>query len=176
MLAFKGLIISGWQSSGNAGANLKYSFTAQPSSIYYVHVTSSGHKTSGAYRLIIKPLRAYDEYEQNDDILQAKPIPVGKPIDAGKMDGQDQDFYQFKTSSRAGNITVFIENRSTTLQPALRVFNSEKSDISGWQSSGNAGANLKYSFTAQPSSIYYVHVTSSGHKTSGAYRLTVKEE
>ena len=159
-----------------AGANLHDSGPAGPNETYYVQVTSRYGDTSGNYKVIIRPLRAYDDYEPNDDILNAKLIPIGKSIDAGMMDPLDSDYYQFETSSRAGTITIFIKNRSTTLKPALRVFNNEKSDISDRQVKKTAGANLQHSFSAGPNETYYVQVTSYFGETSGNYSLTVKEE
>ncbi len=168
--------ISGWQVKKTGGANLQYSFSTGPNQTYYAQVTSDYGETNGAYKVIIRPLRAYDDYEPNDDILNAKLISTGKSIDASKMDNPDNDYYQFKTSSRAGTIMIFIKNRSTTLMPALRIFNSEKSDISGWQVKKTGGADLKYSFATEPDSIYYIVVTSHNGETSGKYSLTVKEE
>ena len=91
------------------------------------------------------------------------------------MDSGDQDFYQFRAQGPA-SLVVSIENRSPTLVPALRVLNGDKNDISGWSSASTAGGNLRYAFTAEADSIYYVHVTSSWERTSGEYTLTVKEE
>ena len=165
--------ISDWQGNTTAGSNLKYTFSAGPNESFYVLI-SSYHETSGIYKLRVMPLRAYDDYEPNDTILNAKPITIGKSINAGKMDQFDNDYYQFKTSSGAGTITVFIKNLSTTLKPGLRIFNSEKSDISDWQGKTTGGANLNYSFASKPDSVYYILV-SSYHNTSGNYALTVKE-
>ncbi|MGK7896018.1 MAG: hypothetical protein AB4372_21005 [Xenococcus sp. (in: cyanobacteria)] len=164
--------ISGWKYGGNSGANLEYSFVAQPNSTYYLHVSSSG-RTSGNYKLTITPLKTYDEYEPNKDLFNPKPIAFGRSISAGIMDSGDQDFYEFKTRLNSEKIVVSIQNRSTTLSPALKVYDAEKRDISHWQYGGNSGANLEYSFVAQPNSTYYLHVSSWGG-TNGDYTLTVK--
>jgi tetratricopeptide (TPR) repeat protein len=168
--------ISGWKSNNTEGSNLQYSFSSAPNETYYVQLTSPYGTTNGAYKVIIKPLKSYDNYEPNDNILNAKLISLGKPLDASKMDSLDNDYYRFKTSSSAGTVKILIENKSTTLVPQLRVFNQEKSDISGWQSKNTAGANLTYSFVSEPSSTYYLVITSPYGSTNGSYTLTVMEE
>lgn len=166
--------ISGYRYNPTPGADFKYSFAADPNTTYYIAV--GGHsETSGDYTLSIKPLKAYDRYEPNDDILHASTVDLGKPIEANIMDAQDVDYYRFTSPSRAGNIEVAIQNRSTTLEPWLQVFNSDKTNISGYRFNPTAGADLKYSFAVDPNATYYVAVGGNS-QTSGDYTLTLKPQ
>lgn len=161
-------------SSYNASesGNLSYSFAAAPDSLYYVKVAHFTH-TVGAYRLMVRPRKAYDAYEPNDDIFHASSIVVGKTIEAGIMDPHDLDFYQFKTD-KAGNLVVSLENRSTSLQPEIRIHDANRTDIGG-KGDGTPSANVSFMFAAQANSIYYVQVGPDG-SSSGNYALTVRPE
>jgi tetratricopeptide (TPR) repeat protein len=158
--------------NGTGGANLEYLLSVQPDTTYYVQVY--GHySTPGAYTLTVKPLQRHDAYEPNDDILHAKLIPIGQAIEADIMDARDTDFYQIKMTA-AGTAKVSLENRSTTLQPGIAVYDARKSAV-GQREDGTGGANLEYSFPVQPNTVYYVQIY--GHyQTGGAYTLTVTQE
>ena len=158
--------------NGTGGANLEYLFSVEPDTTYYMQVY--GHySTSGAYLLTVKPLQRHDAYEPNDDILHAKPIAIGKPIEADIMDAQDTDFYQIRTVA-AGTARVSLDNRSTTLQPGIVLYDAQKSSL-GQREDATAGANLEYAIPVQPNLTYYVQIYGHYH-TGGAYTLTVNPE
>jgi len=159
------------QENPTPGANLEYALSAQPDTAYYVQIYGRW-QTTGAYTLSVIPQKRYDAFEPNDDILHAKPIPVGQAIEADIMDGQDTDFYQVKTGA-AHTIRVSIDNRSTILQPAIAVFDAQKSAVDQ-RENPTAGANLEYSGPVQSNSTYYLQVYGRWH-TSGAYTLTVSQ-
>jgi hypothetical protein len=163
----------GGDNDGTAGANVDFVFSAFPDTTYYVSVNHYV-RSAGAYQVTIKPLKKYDRFEPNDDLLQAKPIQIGSPIEAEIMDGDDRDFFKITTSAKAKTVKVTLENRSTTLSPSITVFNSDKSNLGG-ENNGTAGANLGYSFPATANATYYI---AAGHyiRSGGAYSLIVKEE
>jgi tetratricopeptide (TPR) repeat protein len=162
--------ISGDQYNFTPGGNLTYSFVGLPSAKYYVKIW--GFDSSGGnYAFLVRPTKSYDRYEPNDDIQHASPISLAT-IEANIMDGGDEDYYEFTAPSRAGNIDVVLANRSTTLKPTLRVFNADRTNISGDQTNYTEGGNVRYTFAAQPNASYYVGVLPySG--TAGAYSLTL---
>jgi len=166
----------GRNTASTAGANLKYSFVCQPDSTYYVQIGPTGYLAPrGAYRLSVKPLKAYDAYEPNDDIRNPALIRLGKTMEANIMDPGDTDFYEFKTS-KGGNVLVSVANRSTTLIPGIRVFNSDRSKVGG-SSASTPGADHRYSFSSQPSSTYYVQISPTGYLApAGDYSLTNIEQ
>jgi len=132
-------------------------------------------KQGGAYKLLIKPEKAYDAYEPNDDIRHSASISLGRTIEANIMDSGDTDFYQFKTS-RGGNVLVSVANRSLTLLPGVSVYDADRENI-GQTSASTAGADLKYSFASQPNSTYYVQIWPAGFDHPGGnYSLTITEQ
>jgi len=163
-----------WNRAATAGADHSIAFVAAPNTKYFVQVSSVYGQSAGAYVLTVKPRHAFDRYEPNDDIAHATPIRVGSPVEqANIMDGGDQDFYQFE-SGAAGDMTVTIQNDSTTLAPEARVLDSSRSDITGWKPNGNAGGHLKFSFKAAAKSVYYVDVGANYGQSAGSYTLTVQ--
>ena len=114
------------------------------------------------------------EIEPNNKILNPNIIPLDTWITGVKSDSNDNDFFKFTTAKTYRDIVrVSIENLSTTLKPLIKVYNSEKSDISGWQGNETSGANLHYTIVAAPNTSYYFLV-SSHHKTIGKYKTIIK--
>ncbi len=164
----------GWNYAGTAGADHELAFVAQPNTKYFVQVASFYSGSAGAYVLTVEPRHAFDQYEPNDDIASAAPISVGSPVKANIMDAGDQDFYRFE-SGAAGDMTVTLDNTSTTLAPGARVYDATRSDITGWQENRNAGGHLKFSFTAAAKAVYYVQVGNCTYgNAAGSYTLTVR--
>lgn len=158
------------------GANLTHSFSAEAGSIYYVAIAPHYQKGKGSYKLIVKSLHAYDEYEPNDTVDHAKSVSFGEAIEAGIMDEKDRDFFKVKAVAKNGEATIRIENQSTTLAPRLRIYNSEKEEITkGYYGiyAKTAGSNLNHSFAIKSDSIYYFEVKSHYQKGYGNYKLTV---
>lgn len=154
-----------------AGADLEHDFS--PSADANSYVRASGFaSTTGTYSLTIKPLHRFDSFEPNDDIPSAKPIPLGKTIDANIMDQADLDYYQVRSGS-APSLTISLKNNSTTLQPDIVAFDSQKAQVLH-DYSNTAGADLEHKFDTQPNTIYYVRIAAFAGSTSGAYSLTVK--
>ena len=158
---------------GTPGANFDYSFSVQPDTVYFVQVY--GHGTSaGRYSITVTPLKKYDPYEPNNNIRQAAPIEIGKQIDANIMDGEDGDFYRFKTVTKGATVKIHIENQSITLQPGINVFDSNKSRLGG-DYHGTPGANFDYSFSVQPDTVYFVQVYGHG-PSAGDYSLLITQQ
>jgi hypothetical protein len=165
---------SEWAQLVTAGRNLKHSFSTEPNSDFYISI--GGFGTQGVYEAKITPLKAYDSYEPNEDILHAKPISLGTTIEANIMDGSDSDFYIFNTPSTSSLIIIAVENQSASLKPYLAVYNANKVllwESSTWEPWVTSGQNLKHSFPVDPNTGYYAVVR--GLRTSGNYRLNVRE-
>jgi tetratricopeptide (TPR) repeat protein len=162
----------GWNAAGTEGADHSLAFVALPGDKYFIQVASNYNQSTGAYVLTVKPRRAFDQYEPNDDIAHATPIRMGSPVEANIMDGGDADFYRFESGS-GGDITVTLENTSTTLEPAVRVLDASRSAVTG-QANGNPGGHLKFSFKAEARALYYVHVAAHYANSAGSYKLTVQ--
>ena len=154
-----------------AGANLQQTIAPTPNTTLYLEI--SGHDTSaGAYTLLVRPLKAFDTYEPNDDIYNAPRITVGSTIVANIMDANDTDFYSF-VSPRTGTVSIVTTNRSTTLIPALSTFLPDKRSSGFGPDVRTPGLNLRHTMEVQENQIYFIQVWSQAN-TSGDYSLIVE--
>jgi hypothetical protein len=163
-----------WEKAyGERGANLAQYLSPAPNTTWYLQVW--GFKdTAGDYILTVHPMHAFDAYEPNDDLFNATTLPPGQTIEANIMDERDTDFYTF-VSARNGRMTVQLENRSSTLLPALSLYAGDRRFMGFGPDVRAAGAGLKHSFAVEDGRTYYVQVWSQAN-SSGAYALTLKSE
>jgi len=166
--------LTSWEcTSDEAIAHLDCQFSADAGSTYYVQVWQR-NGTAGAYSLLVTPLKRYDTYEPNDDFSQARQISLGNTVEANIMDPADKDFYFLKTGTIAGKLTATIENGSTTLHPAITVFDGNRHQLTSWEcTSDEALMRLECPFSAEAGSTYYLQVWPRSN-TAGAYKLIVK--
>jgi len=153
------------------GRGLTFRFSPPPNTILLAHMWGS-FQSLGKYRLTIRPLRAFDRYEPNDDILKATPLTVGQTIEANIMDEADTDFYSF-VAPENGSARVEILNRSATLIPALAAFSADRRAAGSGPDLHEPGADLSYTLAVKPGRVHYIQVRSRG-STAGAYSLTVR--
>jgi hypothetical protein len=165
------LRVTSWgEKSGRAGESIKLSGGPSANSVLYISIAAEDH-AGGQYLLTVKPERAFDKYEPNDDLLTAKRISVGEEISASVMDGGDSDFFSFQ-SPRRGAVAIEIHNRSNTLIPALSMYNADHRNLGFAQDVRKAGSNIRYMLNAEPDTIYYVQISSQAG-TAGGYTLRV---
>jgi tetratricopeptide (TPR) repeat protein len=154
-----------------SGNTLNYLFAPLPNTTFYLQVSASGH-SSGNYTLKVVPLRAFDNYEPNDDIFNARRIELGRAIEANIMDSEDTDYYSF-IAAHTGPVNVTIHNRSTTLIPALTTYSSEMRNTGFGPDIRTPGAHLRHSFDVVESQMYYIQVWSENN-TAGEYSVTIE--
>jgi hypothetical protein len=162
-----------WTAPNAAGANLEFSFSAEPGKTYFLGVGSYGNRSTGAYTLSVVPQKAYDQYEPNEDAFTATPLKVGQTIEANIMDGADVDSYRF-SGIKEKSLTIHLENLSKALQPSIRVLKSDKSIARDWSAANAPGADLTFSIASEPGQDYFVEVSSYGGNSAGPYKLTVR--
>jgi hypothetical protein len=163
--------VGGNECAANATANTELSAVIEPGKDYYISVTSAYAQSEGAYTMSVTARKAYDAYEPNDDVFSAKPIPVGKTIDANIMYNGDVDWYLVKAFP-GKQLIVRLENRSTTLSPCLSVSDNNRNQLGDTACAQNASANLELTRTVEPGKDYYIWVGSAYSQTAGDYRLT----
>jgi hypothetical protein len=146
-------------------------FSPPPNSAWYLEIWGARH-TAGEYSVRVQAMRAFDAYEPNDDIFSAARIEVGRPIDANIMDDRDTDFYVFQ-SPRSGVLSIDLQNRSSTLVPALTTFNSEQRTTGFGPDVHAPGSSLHHTLKVEANQTYYLQVWPQSN-TSGAYSLTVQ--
>jgi hypothetical protein len=136
----------------------------------YVSVTADDGKP-GLYLLSVTPLKAFDRFEPNENIMAARRVSIGEETSANVMDTADTDFFSF-VSPRKGNVTVEVRNRSNTLIPVLGIYNNDRRNIGLVQDVQKPGGNLRHTIEADKDQTYYLQVSSQGG-SSGAYILRV---
>jgi tetratricopeptide (TPR) repeat protein len=165
--------------TAEAGNSLTLYGSAAPNSTIYVAV-SGADGTSGRYVLTLKPMKAFDEYEPNDDLFHAHRIdpissPEGRleyaPIKANIMDRDDTDYFSFQ-AGRTGKATVEVHNESVALIPAVQMYGPDMRSIGFGPTLRNPGESLVTTMDVEKGQIYYVQVWSQA-TTSGPYTLTV---
>jgi hypothetical protein len=162
-----------------AGNSLTIYGAAAPNSTIYVAVSATDN-SSGKYVLTVKPMKAYDAYEPNDDIFHAYKIqpqttPDGKleyaPFKANIMDRDDTDFYSF-LATRAGKVTVEVHNESVALIPAVQLYGADMRSMGFGPTLRDPGESLVTSMDVEKGQTYYIQVWSQAN-TSGPYSLWV---
>jgi hypothetical protein len=154
-----------------SGKTLSFNFGPPPNTTYYLQISGSNH-TFGSYTLRVAPLHAFDGYEPNDEIFNARRIQIGQEIPANIMDATDTDFYSF-IAPRTGQVNVTVRNRSTTLIPALTTFSPEMRNTGFGPDIRTPGATLRHSFDVVENQTYYVQVWSE-NSTAGDYSLIIE--
>jgi hypothetical protein len=154
-----------------AGASLQQTIDPAPNTTLHLEISGSD-TTAGAYTLLVRPLKAYDTYEPNDDIFNAPRITVGSTIAANIMDAKDTDFYSF-VAPRTGTVSIVISNRSTTLIPALSTFFPDKRSSGFGPDVRTPGLNLRHTMDVQENQTYFIQVWSQAN-TAGEYSLIIE--
>ncbi len=157
--------------SQDPGASLREVIAPPPNTTLLLRVEGI-NTTAGAYSLTVSPMKAFDAFEPNDDILSATRIDLGQTVEANIMDGDDTDYYSFR-GSESGAVTITIQNRSKTLVPALTTFTPEMANNGFGPTLSVPGSNLHFSMKVEPGKTYYIQVWPRS-KTAGNYSLTIK--
>jgi hypothetical protein len=157
------------------GADVSYAFIAAPATTYLVRVSNYYGESVGVYLMRVAAVKAYDAHEPNDDILSAKEIAVAAPVTAGIMDDHDIDYFAVSSGEKEDTLRASVQNRSTTLQPEVALYDSAKALI-GSAHNTTAGGNASYAFKVKPKTTYYVRVRDYYTSAAGDYTLTVAVE
>src|ERR1017187_9311505 len=153
------------------GSSLQQTIAPAPNTTLYLQVSGLGH-SAGAYTLLVRPQKAFDAYEPNDEISNARRIPLGTAVAAGIMDANDTDYYSF-VSPRTGTVSIAIANRSATLIPALSTFYPYMRSSGSGPDVPTPGWNLKHTMQVRENQTYYIQVRSLAH-TAGDYSLLIE--
>jgi len=164
-----GMILPWEKTNQQPGASLSLVIAPQPNVPLYVHVSGEG-TNGGAYTLLVKPLKAFDKYEPNDDIFSATKITLGQKIEANLMDADDTDFYSF-AADKTGSVAIDIQNESPTLVPAVTTFAPDMR-TTGFGPDVHPGESLHHTMAVQEGQTYFIQVWSQA-KTFGEYGLVL---
>ena len=118
------------------------------------------------------PIEA-QEREPNDDGLATNEIKLGTWITAAIGSAKDADYFAFTSPQTHRDwVRIELQNRSTTLEPRLELFDAEKTSI-GSTYKPTAGADLTYAFVAEPATRYVVRVSNTYGASVGVYLMRV---
>jgi hypothetical protein len=114
------------------------------------------------------------EVEPNDSLRSANAVTVDQPLEAEIKDVTDVDYFSFVTPAPPRDrFEISIVNRSKTLAPHLRLFDSQELLMPLGSESHEPGESSSLVFSPEPNSTFYLNIF--GEKdSSGAYTLTVK--
>ncbi|HLK64793.1 MAG TPA: hypothetical protein VKU19_15215 [Bryobacteraceae bacterium] len=152
------------------GATVRLHVSPPPNTDLYIKIEGIG--ATGLYSLLVRPMKAFDAYEPNDQIYNPANITVGQTIEANIMDAKDTDYYSF-ASPRSGTLTIEIKNGSDTLIPAITKYAPDMRQIGFGPDVTKLGASLRDTISVEENKTYYLRVWSH-NDTVGAYELTIK--
>ena len=113
------------------------------------------------------------EREPNNDTLNTNVIEIGQWVTAAISEASDRDVYSFTTPETYRDwIKIELDNRSTTLEPRITLFDSDKTNL-GNRYNTTAGANHSYSFVSAPGMRYSFQINNYYGKSTGAYLVRV---
>ena len=125
------------------------------------------------------------KHEANDAAAKSEPVALtpGSTIDQAAattlgttVTGEiapkgPSNFFRFDNPGKLRDIVLIrLANKSTTLRPSVKIYNSERSQIT-YKYDGTAGANLDQSVSLDPGKSIYVEV--EPYDSQGAYELSV---
>jgi len=155
------------------GADAVYAFVAQPSTRYSVRVSNHYGETTGIYVMRVHASEAYDAYEPNDAILDARPVELGEAIEAEIMDKSDVDYFTFTAPGKDSEVMLRVENHSTSLHPSLVFYDAEKTSIAS-RHNATRGGEASHSLKLQAGKRYYVRIADHYADGAGKYRLVTE--
>jgi hypothetical protein len=156
------------------GADVVYSFVAAPATRYAVRVSNYYGENLGVYLLRGAATQAYDAHEPNDDILSAKTVSLGEPVEAGIMDNRDADHFAITSGEEDTVLQASVQNRSATLRPEIAVFDASKAHMVSAKTT-TAGGDSSLTFKVAPGATYYVRVRDYYTDAAGDYTLTIQK-
>jgi hypothetical protein len=163
-------LLSWGEETAKAGQSIDITGGPPPNAAIYISIAAADNK-SGIYVLTVKPQKAFDKYEPDDDIMSSHRISVGEDVHANIMDADDTDFYSFQ-SPRKGTVTIEIRNESDTLIPGVTTYNTDRRNTGFGPEVKKRGAGLHHVIDVEKDRLYYIQVWSQAG-SSGAYTLRV---
>jgi hypothetical protein len=163
-------LLSWGEKTAHSGDSIRVVGGPAPNSALYISIAASDGQ-SGQYVLSVKPQKAFDRYEPNDDIMSSRRITMGEEINANIMDAEDTDFYSFQ-SPRKGTVTIEIHNLSESLIPGVTTYNTDHRNMGFGPEIRKPGQGLHHTIDVDKDRVYYIQVWSQAG-SSGAYTLRV---
>jgi tetratricopeptide (TPR) repeat protein len=149
------------------GAHTSLEFVTVPGATYYAKIGAI-YGDVADYELSVTPLRAFDRFEPNDDVVNPADVRVGQPVEAAILDPADSDVYRVVV--KPGPVRVAVRNRSATLAPQMVLYNDDKSEV-GRHYNATPGGDVSGESQVQRAGTWYVRI--GGIDTAGQYTLEI---
>lgn len=156
---------------GQPDASLVRQLAPPPNSNFYLQVSGVDGST-GKYVVLVRPLKAYDTYEPDDDFDTAHQITSGETVSANIMDAEDNDFYWFE-KPEPGTVHLVVQRESNDLIPALSTFAPDRKNVDFSVTSGRTAGLIEYSMPVRAHEKYWIQVWGL-ERTAGAYSLRLR--
>lgn len=113
------------------------------------------------------------ESEPNNDSLSTNQLELNTWVSASIETPKDVDYFAFTTPPEHRDwIRIEVENRSTTLEPQIELFDAEKASL-GSAHKKTPGADINYQFVAAPGTRYAAKVSNYYGSSVGVYNVKV---
>ncbi|HWC98232.1 MAG TPA: hypothetical protein VG456_15845 [Candidatus Sulfopaludibacter sp.] len=117
---------------------------------------------------------ASSEGEPNNTAELANNITLNQPLEGEIKDAADQDYFKLLIPpGPRDQLEVTLQNRSKTLQSALRFFDDKGAPLSVVSTKHEPGESFSQTIAPPPGTLLYVRI-SSEKSTTGEYSLIVK--
>jgi tetratricopeptide (TPR) repeat protein len=123
---------------------------------------------------IDEDLPVTQEIEPNNSLLRANRIALEATVSGEVAADGDVDAFRFVSPPKPRDVLeISIVNRSTTLVPTLRIFDSDQRFVLWNKEATRQGSNAAQFFAPGSSATYYVEVWGQ-NRTAGAYAIRVR--
>ena len=108
------------------------------------------------------------EQEPNEDIRNANPISLGKPVMGRLSTEKDLDWYKFKSGPASSKVRVIVRKQ---FYASVDAYDQTERKITSDSAAGDD--TISFAFQSQPGAYYYLLVKSD---EQGPYELEVRDE
>ena len=169
-------VVSGWIAPLRKGAETVGSVDFPTGGKYYLEVRDSRDDACSIepYRLTANFVATVDESEPNDRFEQAAEIKLNSDVSANILPLRDYDWYRVSVPD-AGEVRVTVTDVPPDLDIGVKIYNSDKRDISGWIAPLRKGAETEGAVTVSEPGDYYIQVSDirDDARSIKPYKLTV---
>ncbi len=168
--------ISGWTGPLKEGGDTIGSFDLAKAGDYFLEVADSKHdnRSIEPYTIRLGFIPSRDRSEANDSFSQASPLKIGSTITGAILPKGDSDWYRI-SAAWPGDLKVHLSNVPENLDLSARLWNSEKSTVSGWLSPLKAGGDTEGTVPINGAGTYFLEVRdgSNDQRSTQHYTLSI---
>lgn len=168
--------ITGWVAPLRAGAENIADIDLPTAGRYYLHLEESNNDECNPAELQVK-LRYLpgDTYEANESLGDATEIDATTQLFASILPKGDHDHYVFEVD-HPGAVNISVTNVPANQDLTFRVYNRERSAITGWVAPLRAGADTEGVADLRTAGHYYIELVDNKGDERSAEQYTLSLE